>query len=161
MIQLIVSLSHFLHLLATVLWIGGIVMVLLVILPAARTTLESATTTGRLMKDVTRRFTPMANGSILLLVLTGLVIGFYGKGASGLAEPDKNLWLNIILLKHFFVASMIIIHFYRGLILGSKIKKLSDEARVARLKGFSLNLLKANLALGVTVLLLTGIASSL
>jgi uncharacterized membrane protein len=59
------TLSHFLHLLATVVWIGGIVMILLVILPGARAALESPPMIGRLMKAITRRFTPMANISIL------------------------------------------------------------------------------------------------
>ena len=58
---LILSFSHFFHLLATVVWIGGIVMILLVILPGAKTALESLPIQGKLMKDVVKRFTPMAN----------------------------------------------------------------------------------------------------
>src|SRR3990172_6232310 len=38
---LILSLCHFSHILATVVWIGGIVMILLVILPGAKAVLES------------------------------------------------------------------------------------------------------------------------
>jgi len=39
---LILTLSHFFHLLATVIWIGGIILILLVILPSAKVALESA-----------------------------------------------------------------------------------------------------------------------
>ena len=66
---LILSLCHFSHILATVVWIGGIVMILLVILPGAKAVLESPMQ-SKLMKDVVKRFTPMANISILLLIVT-------------------------------------------------------------------------------------------
>lgn len=36
----VVELSHFLHIPGTVLWVGGILMVLLVILPSARAAIE-------------------------------------------------------------------------------------------------------------------------
>ena len=70
---LILTLSHFFHLLATVIWIGGIILILLVILPSAKVALESAPVVGRLMQEITKRFTPMANISILVLIVTGVV----------------------------------------------------------------------------------------
>jgi uncharacterized membrane protein len=48
---LILTLSHFFHLLATVIWIGGIILILLVILQSAKVALESAPVVGRLMQD--------------------------------------------------------------------------------------------------------------
>jgi uncharacterized membrane protein len=66
---IILSFSRFFHLLATVMWIGGIVMIILVILPGAKATLESASMVKSLMKDISKRFTPMANISILVLIL--------------------------------------------------------------------------------------------
>lgn len=80
----ILSLSHFLHLLATVVWIGGIVMILLVILPGAKAALRSVPMVSRLMKEITKRFTPMANISILVLIVTGIVIVLYEKNFTGL-----------------------------------------------------------------------------
>jgi uncharacterized membrane protein len=158
----IFSLSYFLHILATVVWIGGIVMILLVILPSATTALESAPKT-KLMTEITRRFTPMANISILVLVATGIVIAFHQEKFSGLMDFN-NSWSVITLVKHVLVALMIIIHFYRGLILNPKIGRLSSErndSQVTRLQRFSLDLVKTNLVLGMMVLLLTGISSSL
>jgi uncharacterized membrane protein len=78
----IVSVCHFLHLLATVVWIGGIAMILLVILPGARNSLD-AKNMGEVMKEVARRFTPLANASIVILVITGLLIGHVEKGFFG------------------------------------------------------------------------------
>ncbi len=133
---LILSLSHFLHLLATVVWIGGIVMILLVILPGAKTALESAPMVSKLMKEITKRFTPMANISILVLVATGIVIAFHEENFLGFTDFNSP-WNVIMLLKHFLVALMIIIHFYRGLILNPKIGRLSsqsNDSQVARLQ---------------------------
>lgn len=160
---LILSLSHFLHLLATVVWIGGIGMILLVLLPCAKATLESAPMVGKLMKEITKRFTPMANLSILILIVTGIVIARYEKNFTGFLGVN-NPWNVIMLLKHFLVALMIVIHFYRGLVLNPKIGRLSsqsNDSQVARLQKFSLNLVKTNLVLGMIVLLLTGISTSL
>ena len=76
---IILSASYFLHFLATVVWIGGIIMILLVILPSAKTSLESAPMISGLMKEITKHFTPMANISIFILIVTGIVIAFYNK----------------------------------------------------------------------------------
>ena len=69
-----------------------------------------------------------------------------------------------MVLKHILVALMLIIHFYRGLILNPKIGKLSsrvDDSQIAKLRKYSLGLVKANLVLGVVVLLASGILSSI
>ena len=67
----IFSLSHFLHLLATVVWIGGIVMILLVILPGAKTALESAPMVSKLMKEITKRL--YLKVSLLLMLASSLI----------------------------------------------------------------------------------------
>jgi uncharacterized membrane protein len=167
----ILSLSHFLHLLATVVWIGGIMMILLVILPGAKESLESASMVRKLMKDITKRFTPMANISILVLIVTGIVIVNYEQNFTGFLD-FTNPWNAVMFMKHFLVALMVIIHFYRGLILNPKIGRLSSKliesqgesplsSRVTRLQKFSLDLVNANLVLGMIVLIMTGISLSL
>lgn len=148
---IILSASYFLHLLATVVWIGGIIMILLVILPSAKTSLESAPMISGLMKEITKHFTPMANISIFVLLVTGIVTAFYNKNFTNILD-FSNHWNLVMFLKHIFVALMIIIHFYRGLILNPKIGKLSlqvDESQIAKLRKYSLDLVKANLVLGV------------
>lgn len=164
---LILSLSHFFHLLATVVWIGGIFMVLLVILPGIKTSLESPPLTSKLMKEITRRLTPMVNISILVLIVTGPIIGHLGKNMTNPLQ-FYNHWTPIMGVKHFLVLSMVVIHFYRGWLLTPKIERLSIQAgktpslssQVARLQKFSLNLVKANFVLGLTVLLVTGVLMS-
>ena len=160
---LILTLSHFFHLLATVIWIGGIILILLVILPSAKVALESAPVVGRLMQEITKRFTPMANISILVLIVTGVVFISHEKNFTGFLD-FMNPWNLVMLLKSLLVAVMIIIHFYRGLILNPKIERLSGQVenpQVVRLRKYSSNLVKTNLALGVAVLLVSGILLSI
>ena len=159
----ILALSHFIHVMGTVVWIGGILMTLLVILPSSKTALESQPMVGKLMKEVAKRFTPMANISILLLIATGIIIFYYDKNYTFLLDLG-NRWNIVIALKHFFVATMIIIHFYRGLILNPKIERFSsqpNENQTSTLKKISLDLVKINFALGIIVLLLTAVSISI
>jgi uncharacterized membrane protein len=138
-------------------------MILLVILPGAKNALDSTAMESRLMKAISNRFTPMANISILILIASGIVIAYYEKNLAGFLDFNHP-WNIVMFLKHFLVTLMIIIHFYRGLILNPKIGRVSsriNESQMAGLKKFSLNLVKTNLVLGITVLLLTGISSSL
>jgi uncharacterized membrane protein len=156
---------------ATIIWIGGIMMILLVILPGAKESLESVPLVKKLMKEITKRFTPMANISILVLIVTGIVIVNYEQNFTGFLDFN-NPWNIVMFMKHFLVALPVIIHFYRGLILNPKIGRLSSKiieskvtsslsSRVTRLQKFSLDLVRVNLILGMSVLIMTGISSSL
>ena len=159
----ILALSHLIHVLGTVVWIGGILMTLFVILPGSKAAIESAPMVGKLMKEVANRFTPLANISILLLVATGIIIFYSDKNYTSFLDMN-NRWNVLIVLKHVLVAIMIIIHFYRGLILSQKIERFSskpNEIQTARLKKLSLDLVKTNFALGIIVLLLTAITVSI
>lgn len=163
---IILSLSYFFHLLATVVWIGGIIMILFVVLPGAKIALESAPIVNRLMKEMGKRFTPMVNISIPVLIFTGIIIAYYDKKIISFLDIS-NPWNVVSFLKHFLVILMIIFHFYRGLILNPKIGRLSSQinesletsflsSQVIRLQKLSLNLVKTNLVIGLIVLLLTG-----
>ena len=138
-------------------------MILLVILPGIKAALKSSSLLKKLMKNITKRFTLMANVSIFVLIITGVIIIYYNKKNIGIIDLN-NPWNVIMYFKHFFITLMVIIHFYRGLILNPKIKKLSSqniELQVGKLKKLSLNLVKTNFILGLVVLILTGILSSL
>ncbi len=159
----ILAVSHLLHILGTVVWIGGILMTLLVILPSTKAALESAPVAGKMMKEVAKRFTPLANLSILLLIATGIIIFCYDKNYTSFLDI-KNRWIVLIAIKHLLVAIMIIIHFYRGLILSQKIEKSSlnpNETQTIKLKKLSLDLVKANFVLGIMVLLFTAVSISI
>jgi len=106
----------------------------------------------------------MVNISILVLIITGPILGHYGKNMTNPLE-FYNHWTPIMLVKHLLVASMVILHFYRGWLLTPKIGRLAAQAaaspslssQVAGLQKLSLNLVKVNFALGIMVLLVASV----
>ena len=152
--ELILIIFYWLHLISTVVWIGGIVFILFIAIPSARQVLEAEA--GKLMEEVSKRFTPLANYSIILLVVTGVVLTASNKQFSGI-ESLGNKWTLVMSLKHTIVLVMIAIHFYRGLLLIPKIGRTESSTEKKSLQKRSLNLVKVNFALGVIVLLLSGI----
>ncbi|MHB1325189.1 MAG: CopD family protein [Thermoleophilia bacterium] len=156
--ELILAAASWLHLIATVVWIGGIAFILFIAMPSARQIM--GTDAGKLMGDISRRFTPVANYSIALLVLTGAAMAVLNNRFSSSTILDNN-WIIILAAKHILVFTMIVIHFYRGRILAPKIMKVESEPRKVALQNLSLNLVKANLGLGLMVLLLSAIFSSM
>lgn len=148
--------SYWLHLVAAVVWIGGIFFILFIALPSAKQVLGIES--GKLMGEISKRFTPLANYSILILALTGIALTWFDKRFSGIGIP-KNNWTLVLILKHIIVLGMVIIHFYRGLVLNPRIGKIELSVKKTLLQRLSLNLVKINLALGLIVLLLSVITS--
>ncbi len=155
---LILTTIYWFHLIATVTWIGGITFILFIVIPSAKQVLGAEA--GRLMGEVSKRFTPLANYCIILLVITGIVMTGLNKQFSGV-ETFKNNWTLILTVKHILVLGMIVIHFYRGLVLTPKIGRTESAAEKTSLQKLSLNLVKVNFCLGMLVLLFSGIISIL
>ena len=73
----------------------------------------------------------------------------------------ENNWIIILAVKHVLVLTMIVIHFYRGWVLAPKIIKMESEPRKVALQNLSMNLVKTNFGLGLMVLLLSAMLSSI
>lgn len=149
--------AYWAHLIATITWIGGIIFILLVAMPASKHILGSDA--GKLMGEISKRFTPLANLSILLLVITGIALAGSTR-RSGILALDSN-WTRMLILKLLLFSGMVAIHFYRGLVLGPKIMKVVSDAEKASLRKLSLDLVTVNCGLGLMVLLVTGIMAIL
>jgi len=152
----IVGIFYWVHLLATVTWIGGIIFILFVAIPSSRRMLGADA--SKLMGEVSRRFTPLANYSIILLVATGTGLTVLNEQFSGIRFFGNN-WSSILSLKLILVFGLIVVHFYKGLILAPKIGRTASDAKKTSLQKLSLNLVKANFVLGALVLLLSGTVS--
>lgn len=140
-----------LHLLSTVIWVGGIIFVLYIAIPSSRQV--SGPDAGRLMGEMSGRFTPFANYSILLLVVTGVVLS-WSKGYCQVVSAFDGVKAFAVALKYSLAVMMIVVHFYRGLLLAPKIA-VAEPTRKATLQKLSLNLVKVNLFTGVLILLLS------
>lgn len=140
-----------LHLTATIIWLGGIALILLIIIPSARKVLRGEA--GGLMGEVTRRFTPLANYSIILLLLSGLfLMGLNGKISGEVLNGGSGTEM---LLKLFLFLLMAGVHFYRGNLLAPRIAKTQADEEKMRLQKLSLNLVWLNFGSGLAVLLLS------
>ena len=156
--EIILAVSYWLHLTATVVWIGGITFMLFIATPSAKQVLGAEA--GKLMGEISKRFTPIANYSILFLIVTGIALTGLNKQFLGIGIFE-NKWTWILTLKHIIVLVMVVIHFYRGLALNPKIARTESAAEKTNLQKLSLNLVKVNFCLGIMVLLLSGITSAL
>lgn len=145
------------HLFTAVVWIGGIFFILFVALPGAKETLEQP---GKLMGALSKRFVPLANISILLIFVTGILMSLSSHSFTEIASLGS-FWSQTLFLKIITALAMAGIHFYRGLVLAPKIAKLTAEGghleKVGGLQRLSLNFVKVNFLFGATVLLITGI----
>ncbi len=144
--ELILTLGYWLHLISTVVWIGGIIFILFVAIPSSKQVMGAEA--GKMMGEISKRFTPLANYSIIFLVVTGIILTGLG-----------NDWTLVMILKHTIVLVMIVIHFYRGLLLMPKIGRTESSTVKKSLQKLSLNLVKVNFSIGILVLLLSAISS--
>lgn len=148
------------HLLSAVVWIGGIFFILFVVLPSAKKTLEQP---GKFMGTIGKKFVPLANVSIMLILVTGIFMSLSTHTFSDIIRLN-NLWSQTLFIKILMALSMMGIHFYRGAILTPKIERLTAEGSspedIKRLQRLSLNLVKTNFIFGTVVLFLTGMLSA-
>jgi len=150
--RLLLTVTTWVHLLAAVVWMGRIFFILYVALPVAGKTLDQP---GKIMGPLSKRFVPLANISILLVIVTGIIMSIVSHdftAGSRLSGPRSQS----LVIKILLVIIMTGIHFYRGLLLTPKIARLTSKGGHSdKLQRLSLNLVKINFLLGVTVLFLT------
>lgn len=162
---LILSGSYLLHLIATVVWIGGLVVIALVIQPIASKTITDKAAAARLLEAVHKRFQPLANISLIILILTGMVQLVASKFYKGFLAIDST-WSQAILLKHLSVGLMIVFALMMTFSIEPAVRRnaflaangLSDEAASAKLRSQQTRLNRLNLAFSIIVLIFTAIA---
>jgi uncharacterized membrane protein len=157
------SLAYWLHMLATVVWVGGLAALAGLVLPAARQSLD-AQTYADLLGRIQKRLDPLGWFSLLLLVGTGLVQMSASPNYTGFLEIG-NRWAAAILAKHLVIAGMVGVSAYLtwGVMPGLKRAALrAAQGKTApeaeRLQRQEDRLLRLNLALAMIVLALTAVA---
>lgn len=157
-----VALTYWLHLLAVVTWIGSLVSISLLILPAAVRTLQPVDQLA-FIEAIHKRLEPISWFSISLLVVTGLFQMSVNVHYNGFLSTS-NQWSLAILTKQVLVVIMIVvsaIHTWevipairRALMRKDKINQ--DE--LATLQHREVTLLRASLVLAALILLATAFA---
>ena len=162
----VIAASYFLHMIATVIWVGGIAVMALAY-PAARRALGDGPRSSALMAELHRRFSPLAMTSLGTLLVTGLAQMSVNKNYEGFLNI-ANAWAVAILLKHLAFAVMALIGAYsvwgiapalaRLALLESKGK--ADGAELAALRKREERLNQLNFVCALLVLLFTAVARS-
>jgi uncharacterized membrane protein len=157
------SLAYWLHMLATVAWIGGLVTLSVLVLPAAHQSLDDkayAALIGRLR----RRLDPLGWACLIVLAATGMFQMSANPNYQGFLAID-NPWAVAILIKHLVFLGMIAVSAFltwgilprlqRAALLASRGRETPEAQSWQRQEQM---LLWLNLALGVLVLALTALA---
>jgi len=102
----ILAISLFFHLLATVIWVGGLILTTIMIWPEVRRTLQNKPELYTMTNRLRKRFTPLGNLSLAVLIFTGLVQMSLDENYKGFMD-FSNTWSVVILLKHVAIIGMI------------------------------------------------------
>jgi uncharacterized membrane protein len=164
-ISWLLALSYWIHLLATILWLGGIALLALVGVPALR----RGTVTENQWYSFQRRFAPWANLSLILLLITGFFQMTNDTNYNGFLTIDST-WAWAMLLKHVAFGIMVLITAYVQFLLFPAMDRLAlaavkrpslAEAEQLQLQQREIVLLRINLICAATVLLFTAVATAI
>ena len=118
--MLFTMINDFLHLLATVVWIGGLIYINLVLMPSL--TAIDPPQRGKLSGAVAKRFTILAWCAVIILLITG-----YLKTPSGMLFNISNTSAVALTIKHILVLVMIAIGLLVTFVTAPKMKSLAPE----------------------------------
>jgi uncharacterized membrane protein len=157
------SAAYGLHMLATVIWIGGLAALILFVLPTAHGNLD-AQAYANLVEKAQRRLDPLAWLSLAVLVGTGLFQMSASPNYQGFLTIN-NRWSAAILLKHVVFLGMVGVSAYLTWGIMPAMKRLAflkakgqETPEAERLQRQQIYLLRINLVLGMIVLGLTAVA---
>ncbi|MDX1412796.1 MAG: CopD family protein [Candidatus Promineifilaceae bacterium] len=161
----VLAISYWIHLLATVVWLGGITLMLLVAWPA----LQQGSLASNQWFNIQRRFMPWANASLVILLVTGFLQMSLDSNYTGFLQVDS-AWAWAILLKHIVFAVMVIITVYVQVVLYPAMTRLTlleeknpnsaaDERD--KLRQQEVRMLRLNVLCAAGVLLFTAIATAI
>jgi uncharacterized membrane protein len=156
--------SYWVHMLATVIWLGGLALMGFIGWPALR----RGTLTDNQWLSLQKRFMPWANGSLVILLITGFIQMTLNVNYSGFMVIDS-LWAWSMLLKHIAFIGMVIIGVYVqfGLYPAMDRLKLLMEKRPnlaqneqSSLQEKEIRLLRLNMGCATLVLFFTAMATA-
>lgn len=157
------ALTYWLHLLATVTWVGSLAGVSILVLPAMKRSLDSETQLV-FIEAMQKRLEPIAWFSMSLLLATGLFQMSVNEHYDGFLSTSTQ-WSLAILIKHLFGIVMIVVSAIqtwevipsiRRAIVRSKKSNNVDEIDALRRR--EVLLLRMNFGLSILILLATAFA---
>lgn len=156
-----IAVAYAAHMLATVVWIGGLVYLGFLVAPLLAGLPEDKRQEARSAYD--RRFVPVAWLCLAVFVVTGLMQMAASPLYAGLLVV-RDAWSGAILVKHLLVALMAAVLAYQTWVLYPRLERIElgldprGPVALARVRRLDLQLVRFSALLGVAVLLLTAIA---
>jgi uncharacterized membrane protein len=159
------SIAYWLHMLATVLWIGGLAALSLIVLPAAHKALDP-NAYADLLAALQKRLDPLGWFSVIVLLASGMLQMSSNPNYKGFLAIN-GLWASSILIKHLLFGLMVLVSGYITWGLMPALRRAAllkahgkESPYITTLQKRETFLLRLNLILGILVLLLTAIARS-
>lgn len=148
MSQLLISLSVWLHALATVVFIGHYLLLAGIYIPAL-------SKNGPALSEISKRSRPWMYASLIVFMVTGTHLMLIDAGYLGFMDFG-NLWGILMLVKHILIVAMIALGFWYNAILhvGPLMLSNNPEQALSRFRGH----VNVMAVFGVLVLLLTALA---
>jgi len=157
------SFIYWLHMLATVVWIGSLACLSLLVLPAARKQPQDERYAA-FLSDLQRRLDPLGWVCLLVLVATGMFQMSANPSYSGFLAID-NRWAVAIFTKHVVFFGMTGVSAYMTWGLLPRLQRAAlrqsrglDTPDASRLRQQESLLIRLNLVLAMLVLALTAVA---
>ncbi len=154
MSTVLIALSTWLHVLATIVFIGYCLFTSLIYLPVLEGCLP-ANALRDLLEEVSARLRPFLGGSLLIFMVTGTHLMLVNQNYLGLGNFFANPWSVLIVIKHVLVLAFLALAVFSERALLGQISDQKPEA--LRHFRWALNI---NTFLGVFILLLTSIAQA-
>ncbi|MEK6751357.1 MAG: CopD family protein [Chloroflexota bacterium] len=158
----ILAIIYWLHMLATVTWIGSLAAINILILPASQRTLKLVDQLS-FISALQKRLEPLAWFCMGLLLVTGLIQLSTSPHYDGFLSLSTQ-WSFAILVKHGLAVVMVVVSaiqtwevlpaIHRTLMK----KEKADEGELAKLQGKELLILRINLLLSALILAATAFA---
>lgn len=160
--------AYWLHMLATVVWIGALAALALFVVPAASKELEGESY-ARFLGDMQRRLDPLGWFSLIVLAGTGMFQMSASPSYQGFLAIE-NRWAAAILLKHLLFLGMVGLTAYQTWFLLPQLRRIAMRQAREKQEGQNaqsavdasrrgeLWLMRLNLVLGVLILALTAAA---
>lgn len=158
----VLAITYWLHMLATITWLGGLWALALLVLPAMRRSLDEESS-SRLLNQLQNRLSWLGWISLLVLAATGMFQMSSHPQYEGFLNIENN-WATAIFLKHIVISLMVLVSAYltwgllpalNRLALRRLAKKEVDLALASRMEKRERLLLWISLGLSVLVLALT------
>lgn len=102
------ALSLFVHLTATAIWIGGLLITMILVYPETVRVLQDSPALYQFLSRLRKRFYPISNLSLAALIVTGLFQMTADPSYDGFLTFD-NPWSQIMLVKHILIGVMALV----------------------------------------------------